>query len=69
MFATIVPLSALLSGTALLLLHGLGAAFGPALAVRRRDTYGEAHFHPMLRTSPTAMEMLPEADASKESAG
>jgi MFS family permease len=84
-----------------LLLHGLGAAFGPALAgfamarfgawafpgylllvhlliaayvaarlaVRRRDTYGEAHFHPMLRTSPTAMEMLPEADASQDSGG
>ena len=78
-----------------LLLHGLGAAFGPAVAgfamaqygprafpgylmlvhlllaayivgrvlVRRREALGEAHFHPMLRTSPTAMEMLSEAEA------
>jgi len=81
-----------------LLLHGLGAAFGPALAgfmmaqfgprafpgylaivhlliaayvigrlfVRGREAHGEAHFHPMLRTSPTAMEMLPEAEAAAQ---
>lgn len=81
-----------------LLLHGLGAAFGPALAgyamaqygarafpaylalvhlliavyvigrlmVRRREAQGDAHFHPMLRTSPTAMEMLPEAGAAQD---
>lgn len=79
----------------ILLLHGLGAAIGPAVAgfamarygagafpgylmlvhlllavyvvgrlrVRKRALPGEAHFHPMLRTSPTAMEMLPEAEA------
>lgn len=81
-----------------LLLHGLGAALGPALAgfamarfgapafpgflalahlaiaayvlarlvIRRREVHGEAHFHPMLRTSPAAMEMLPEAEAAQE---
>ena len=78
-----------------LLLHGLGAAFGPALTgfamaefgpgafpgtlmlmnlvlgsyiiarlhLRQRDTTGESHFHPMLRTSPVAMELLPETEA------
>ncbi len=83
-----------------LLLHGLGAAFGPALAgyamagfgeqafpgylmfvhlllavyvfarmfARQRDVLGEGHFHPMLRTSPTAMEMLPEVEAAQEEA-
>ena len=81
-----------------LLLHGVGAALGPALAgfamaqfgarafpgylafvhlliglyvfarlaIRYREAPGEGHFHPMLRTSPTAMEMLPEAEASQE---
>lgn len=36
------------------------------LAIRQREAPGEAHFHPMLRTSPTAMEMLPEAEASQD---
>lgn len=81
-----------------LLLHGVGAALGPALAgfamaqfgprafpgylmllhlaiglyvvqrvlVRRRAAGGESHFHPMLRTTPTAMEMLPEAETAVE---
>jgi MFS family permease len=81
-----------------LLLHGVGAALGPALAgfamarfgapafpgylafvhlaiaayvlarllMRRRRVHGEAHFHPMLRTSPAAMKMLPEAEAALE---
>lgn len=80
-----------------LLLHGVGAALGPALAGyfmaefgprafpgvlallnlaaggyvlarlfrRRREVSGDAQFHPMLRTSPMAMEMLPEADAAQ----
>lgn len=83
-----------------LLLHGVGAAFGPAiagfsmawfgaqafpgylmlvhlllaayvflrLAARRRVAQGESHFHPMLRTSPTAMEMLPEVEAAQDEA-
>lgn len=83
-----------------LLLHGLGAAFGPALAgyamarfgaqafpgylmfvhlllavyvfarlfARQRAVLGEGHFHPMLRTSPTAMEMLPEVEAAQDEA-
>ncbi|WP_206211780.1 MFS transporter [Wenzhouxiangella sp. XN24] len=81
-----------------LLLHGLGAALGPALAgfamgrfgpgafpglllvvhvllaayvasrllIRTRVVAGDAHFHAMLRTSPTAMEMLPEVDAAQD---
>lgn len=81
-----------------LLLHGVGAAFGPALAgfamarlgaqafpgylmlvhlllavyvfarllARQRVVPGEGHFHPMLRTSPTAMEMLPEVEAAQD---
>lgn len=36
------------------------------LAIRQRVAHGEAHFHPMLRTSPTAMEMLPEVEASQD---
>jgi MFS family permease len=83
-----------------LLLHGIGAALGPALAgfvmarlgaqafpgylmlvhlllavfvfarllARQRVVQGEGHFHPMLRTSPTAMEMLPEVEAAQEDA-
>ena len=81
-----------------LLLHGAGAALGPALAgfamsqfgarafpgyllllhlaigiyvvqrvlVRPREAGAEGHFHPMLRTTPTAMELLPEADTPDE---
>jgi MFS family permease len=81
-----------------LLLHGLGAAIGPALTgfamaefgprafpgilmlfnlliggyvtarlfLRQRETTGESHFHPMLRTSPLAMELLPEAEKGSE---
>jgi hypothetical protein len=84
-----------------LLLHGVGAAFGPALAgfamarygawafpgylmlahlllaaylagrllARRREAPGEARFHPMLRTSPTAMELLPEAEPLQDDPG
>lgn len=84
-----------------LLLHGVGAAFGPALAgfamaqlgaqafpgylmlvhlvlasyvfarmfARQRIAQGEGHFHPMLRTSPTAMEMLPEVEPAQDEAG
>lgn len=83
-----------------LLLHGVGAAFGPAiagfamawlgaqafpgylmlvhlllavyvflrLAARQRVAQGESHFHAMLRTSPTAMEMLPEVEAAQDEA-
>lgn len=82
-----------------LLLHGVGAAFGPAtagaamaqfgpkafpgfllclhalaavyvltrLALRPREAPVEGHFHPMVRTTPTAMEMLPEAETRRES--
>jgi hypothetical protein len=38
------------------------------LMVRRREAQGDAQFHPMLRTSPTAMEMLPEAGAGQDEA-
>jgi MFS family permease len=79
-----------------LLVHGVGAAIGPALAglamarygpqafpaylalaqlliaayvihrlyVRSREGRADAHFHPMLRTTPAALEMLPQAEAS-----
>ncbi len=79
-----------------LLLHGFGAALGPALAgavmerfgpqafpgylmlvhlvlaiyvlrrllVKQHADHGDAQFHPMLRTSPMAMEMIPEVEAS-----
>jgi MFS family permease len=46
----------------------VGAYVVARLFVRRRDPQGEAHFHPMLRTSPAAMEMLPEADSAHEGA-
>jgi MFS family permease len=81
-----------------LLLHGVGAALGPAavgfamaelgpqafpgllmllhlllaayvvwrLLVRQRDAQGEGHFHPMVRTSPTVMELLPETNGLAE---
>lgn len=77
-----------------LLVHGVGAAIGPALAGalmqrlgpqalpayfvamqaaialyacarlyrRRRGPQQPAHFHPMLRTTPTVLELLPEND-------
>lgn len=94
-----VPAADLLPAcSTVLLLHGFGAAFGPAVAgfamaqygprafpgylmlvhlllaayivgrvlVRRREALGEVHFHPMLRTSPTAMEMLSEAEAGQD---
>jgi hypothetical protein len=35
---------------------------------RRRASTTESHFHPMLRTTPTAMEMLPEAEPALEAA-
>jgi MFS family permease len=80
-----------------LLVHGIGAAIGPALAgiamarlgaaafpgylalahlvitgyvvvrlyTRSREGRPEAHFHPMLRTTPAALKMLPEVDAAQ----
>ena len=88
-----LPADALLAGvSALLLLHGIGAAIGPAAAgvamgrfgstalpaffvatagllalvaggrrlLRARRLLHPARFHPMLRTTPTALELLPE---------
>ena len=88
-----LPAEQLLSGcSALLLLNGIGAAAGPALAgvlmqrsgatalpaffactlgllaliaggrrlLKARHLLHPARFHPMLRTTPTALEMLPE---------
>jgi MFS family permease len=88
-----LPAEQLLSGcSALLLLNGIGAAAGPALAgvlmqrsgatalpaffactlgllaliaggrrlLKARHLLRPARFHPMLRTTPTALEMLPE---------
>jgi MFS family permease len=83
-----------------LLLHGAGAAIGPACAgffmaelgprafpgvlmalqlilglyvlarilVRARRPAPEHHFHAMVRTTPTAMELLPEAEPGREAA-
>jgi predicted MFS family arabinose efflux permease len=97
----VAPEDLLPACSTVLLLHGLGAALGPALAgsamarfgapafpgflaltplaiaayvlvrllIHRRTVHGEAHFHPMLRTSPAAMEMLPEAEAGSEDPG
>jgi MFS family permease len=94
----VTPEDMLPACSTVLLLHGIGAALGPALAgfamarfgaqafpgylmlvhlvlagfvfarllVRQREVTGEAHFHPMLRTSPTAMELLPEAEAPQD---
>lgn len=88
-----LPADALLAGcSALLLLHGIGAAIGPAAAgqvmelmgsralpgffvaalgvlalgvggrrlARARLLSGGARFHPMLRTTPSALSLLPE---------
>ncbi len=88
-----LPAESLLAGvSALLLLHGIGAAVGPAAAgvamgrygpialpgffvvtagllalvaggrrlLRARRLLRPARFHPMLRTTPTALELLPE---------
>jgi MFS family permease len=88
-----LPADALLAGcSALLLLHGIGAAIGPAAAgvamgqfgggalpgflaatlgllallvggrrlSRSRLVLQHARFHPMLRTTPSALELLPE---------
>lgn len=84
-----------------LLLHGVGAVLGPALAgflmqnfgarafpaflmvaqlllgayvfarlfVRQRESMTDSRFHPMLRTTPTAMELLPESDVVDEETG
>lgn len=95
-----LPQEELMSGcSALLLLNGIGAAIGPALAgglmarlgpnalpaffllalllfallaggrrlLRARHLLNPARFHPMLRTTPTVLELLPEIpDAPKE---
>lgn len=51
----------------LLVVHLLLAAYVfSRLFIRRRETAGDVHFHAMLRTSPTAMEMLPEVDAAQD---
>lgn len=90
----------MLSGTStLLLMHGLGAAIGPAIAGSLLGRFGPvalplyfaatlallavlalrrwlvgrppapqpAHFVPMLRTSPSALELLPDTDESSHS--
>jgi DNA-binding winged helix-turn-helix (wHTH) protein len=42
----------------------LGLYVGYRLAVRRRErTQPDAYFHPMLRTTPSAMELLPERES------
>jgi len=92
------PADILPACSTVLLLHGVGAALGPALAGffmqqlgprafpgflmliqlllglyvvsrlfrRQREASGESHFHAMLRTTPTAMEMLPEVELAPE---
>jgi MFS family permease len=95
------PSEVLPACSTVLLLHGVGAAIGPAVAgfmmaqlgpaafpgallllqlslglyvlarvsLRgRRISTTESHFHPMLRTTPTAMELLPEAEPALEAA-
>jgi MFS family permease len=94
------PAEVLPACSTVLLLHGVGAAIGPAmvgflmanfgprafpgalmtlqlalglyvlarLSLRQRKSRTESHFHPMLRTTPTAMEMLPEAEPALEAA-
>lgn len=84
--------------SSLLLMHGVGAALGPAIAGaamgrlgpaalpgyfavvlgllalvaggrliwRRRDRDTQGHFHAMLRTTPAALELLPESHESRE---
>lgn len=92
-----LPADDLLSGcSTLLLLHGIGAAIGPALAGAAMSAAGPRalpaffalvlavlaavaagrrllharrwlptrHFHPMLRTTPSALELLPEIPAT-----
>lgn len=88
------PAEVLPACSTVLLLHGVGAAIGPAMTgvfmgalgprsfpgvlamlqlglglyvlarmvLRERRPLPESHFHPMVRTTPTAMELLPEAD-------
>jgi len=83
-----------------LLVHGLGAALGPAIAGAAMEQFGpralpgylmlvngfmagyimlrlaryarlrkqDSQFHPMLRTTPVAMELLPETDSAEQSA-
>lgn len=96
-----LPTENLLSGcSSLLLLNGIGAALGPAIAgvamtaygpqalpaffaltfgllaivaagrrlLVRRDRDHPAHFHPMLRTTPSALELLPETNSHPEDA-
>lgn len=96
-----LPMENMLSGcSSLLLLNGIGAALGPALAGAAMTTAGPqalpaffaitfgllalvaagrrllvrrarehpAHFHPMLRTTPSAFELLPETDSHPEDA-
>jgi MFS family permease len=92
------PADILPACSTVLLLHGVGAALGPAFAGfamqqlgprafpgflmltqlllglyvfsrlfrRQREASGESHFHAMLRTTPTAMEMLPEVEIAPE---
>ena len=92
------PEDTLSAGSSLLLLNGVGAALGPALAgvamthsgpealpafyavtltlaalvaggrrlLRRRDNEHPSAFHVMLRTTPSAIELLPEVDAPAE---
>ena len=94
------PADVLPACSTVLLLHGLGAAIGPAMTgvvmaelgprafpgvlailqlglglyvlarmfVRERPPTPESHFHPMVRTTPTAMELLPEAEPGLEAA-
>lgn len=51
----------------LMLVHLLlGAYVLVRLLARQRVTPGEAHFHPMVRTSPAAMELLPEVETARE---
>ncbi|QDH70907.1 MFS transporter [Marilutibacter alkalisoli] len=92
------PEDTLSAGSSLLLLNGVGSAFGPALAgiamtrfghealpvffaitlvlaalvaggrrlLRRRDTDHPTAFHVMLRTTPTAIELLPETGSADD---
>lgn len=95
----LLPTENMLSGcSSLLLLNGIGAAIGPAVAGMAMTAYGPqalpaffavtlavlamvaggrrllvqrdrqhpAHFHPMLRTTPSALELLPETDSHPE---
>jgi len=95
------PEDVLAACSTILLLHGVGAVVGPAVAgffmeslgprafpgflmvaqlslgayvfarlfVRQRESLTDSHFHPMLRTTPTAMELLPEAETPDEDIG